>query len=112
MDVNMQISEKELRRLVRIVLWEVVKIASIAVIICSLTTAATRYALNATNVGIDNTDQDGHNRSGFRLMVDYGTGQEYLSDGKGGLILRQPQKNSEQCMPKNPSTIPCFGKKE
>lgn len=30
------------------------------------------------NIGIDDTDKDGFNRSGFKLMTDYGTGKQYL----------------------------------
>lgn len=38
--------------------------------------------------GVDDTDRDGFHRSGLRLLRDHGTGIEYLSDGRGGLIRR------------------------
>lgn len=38
--------------------------------------------------GVDDTDRDGFNRSGLRILRDHGTGLEYLSDGRGGLIRR------------------------
>lgn len=42
----------------------------------------------AFDVGIDDTDASGFHRSGLRLLRDPGTGMEYLSDGKGGLVRR------------------------
>jgi hypothetical protein len=42
----------------------------------------------ATGFGTDDSDLSGWTRSGFRVLVDYKTGIEYLSDGKGGLIRR------------------------
>ena len=43
---------------------------------------------NILNIGVDSTDYNSWNRSSLRLMIDYGTGKQYLSDNKGGLIER------------------------
>ena len=37
---------------------------------------------------IDNSDFSKYKRSGFKILTDYKTGTEYLSDGHGGLIKR------------------------
>ena len=42
---------------------------------------------NALDVGIDETDKDGFNRSGFELLTDYGTGKQYLH--KNGSIIER-----------------------
>lgn len=34
------------------------------------------------DVGVDPTDKDGFNRSGLRYYKDYGTGVEYIGNGK------------------------------
>lgn len=44
---------------------------------------------NSFDLGVDSTDLNGWNRSGLTLHTDYGTGVQYLSDGKGGLIRRE-----------------------
>ena len=44
---------------------------------------------NAFDLGVDSTDLNGWNRSGLTLHTDHGTGVQYLSDGKGGLIRRE-----------------------
>lgn len=49
---------------------------------------------NTFSIGTDSTDVSGWNRSGLRIHLDAKTGIEYLSDGKGGLIVRQ-QKSPE-----------------
>lgn len=41
-----------------------------------------------SGVTTDDSDTDSWHRSGFRIMTDARTGLQYLSDGKGGLILR------------------------
>lgn len=41
-----------------------------------------------SGVTTDDTDASSWHRSGFRIMTDARTGLQYLSDGKGGLILR------------------------
>ena len=51
--------------------------------------AAFDYVRDTGNWGLDSTDRDGRHRSGLTLHVDYKTGVEYLSDGKGGLIRRE-----------------------
>lgn len=38
--------------------------------------------------GVDSTDRNTWRRSGLTLYTDYGTGVQYLSDGKGGLVRR------------------------
>jgi hypothetical protein len=38
---------------------------------------------------MDNTDDGIFNRSGLKLHIDAETGIHYLSDGNGGLIIRQ-----------------------
>jgi len=42
-----------------------------------------------TGVRLNDTDESASKRSGLKLHTDYGTGVQYLSDGKGGLIVRQ-----------------------
>ena len=37
--------------------------------------------ISVFDVGVDNTDEDGFNRSGMILHTDYGTGLQYLSRG-------------------------------
>jgi len=44
--------------------------------------------INTFNIGIDDTDKDGWNRSGVRLITDYGTGTQYLYRN-GALIKRE-----------------------
>ena len=39
--------------------------------------------------GMDDSDASKWNRSGLKIHTDKKTGIEYLSDGKGGLIVRQ-----------------------
>lgn len=46
--------------------------------------------------GLDDSDKSAWERSGFSVMIDHKTGLEYLSDGKGGLILRQSACESDQ----------------
>lgn len=46
------------------------------------------FVFGAFDLFTDDTDKDGFNRSGLRLLRDHGTGIEYLSDGKGGLVRR------------------------
>lgn len=43
---------------------------------------------NTFGIGLDDTDQDGWHRSGVELIVDYGTGTEYLYKD-GALIKRE-----------------------
>lgn len=38
---------------------------------------------------IDDSDKDWAHRSGFKILTDYKTGKQYLSDGKGGLVVRE-----------------------
>lgn len=45
------------------------------------------FMADALNIGTDSTDKDGWNRSGFKLLKDYGTGKEYLYRN-GALIER------------------------
>ncbi len=40
-------------------------------------------------LGMDDSDTNGFNRSGFRVLKDAKTGIEYLSDGHGGLVKRE-----------------------
>jgi hypothetical protein len=47
------------------------------------------FARNLWSIGVDDTDKNAWVRSGFKLYTDYGTGVQYLSDGHGGLIMRQ-----------------------
>lgn len=44
--------------------------------------------INTFNIGTDDTDKDGWNRSGFKLLTDHGTGKQYLYRG-GALIERK-----------------------
>lgn len=41
-----------------------------------------------TSVSVDDSDVSSWKRSGFKIMTDARTGLQYLSDGKGGLVLR------------------------
>jgi hypothetical protein len=41
--------------------------------------------------GMDDSDKSSRERSGLMVLIDYKTGIEYLSDGKGGLIQRVKQ---------------------
>lgn len=41
-----------------------------------------------SGVTVDDSDASSWKRSGFKIMTDARTGLQYLSDGKGGLILR------------------------
>lgn len=43
--------------------------------------------LNSFDYGVDSTDGDGWNRSGFTLLKDYGTGKEYLY--RDGVIIER-----------------------
>lgn len=38
--------------------------------------------------GVDDSDLSGWERSGLRVYTDHKTGLQYLSDGRGGLVLR------------------------
>jgi hypothetical protein len=58
-------------------MWVIIAIAAISIF---------RHAFG---LGIDDTDKNRWNRSGLRVYTDHKTGLQYLSDGKGGLILRQ-----------------------
>ncbi len=49
------------------------------------------WARNHFDIGLDDTDFNGRNRSGLILHIDHKTGIEYLSDGRGGLIQRARQ---------------------
>jgi len=40
------------------------------------------------DIGVDDSDKDGFNRSGLKIHTDHKTGIQYLSDGSGGLIRR------------------------
>lgn len=46
---------------------------------------------NAGGWGLDDSDWDGWTRSGLRVHVDAKTGIEYISDGNGGLVRREPK---------------------
>ena len=41
------------------------------------------------NMGLDPSDESGWKRSRMKVLTDYKTGIEYLSDGNGGLVVRQ-----------------------
>ena len=43
--------------------------------------------INYLNIGVDDTDLNGQNRSGVTLITDHGTGMQYLYRG-GALIPR------------------------
>jgi hypothetical protein len=47
-----------------------------------------RFAANQFDWWVDDSDKNGHNRSGLKILTDHKTGIQYLSDGKGGLIQR------------------------
>ncbi len=49
------------------------------------------WARDHFDIGLDDTDFNGRNRSGLILHIDHKTGIEYLSDGRGGLIQRARQ---------------------
>lgn len=50
------------------------------------------YALTAFGVGVDDSDLSKWDRSGLRVHTDAKTGIQYLSDGRGGLIVRVAAK--------------------
>jgi len=52
------------------------------------------YISSYFNVMINETDKDGFNRSGFRLLTDYETGLQYLY--KGGTIIPRLDVNGKQ----------------
>lgn len=45
---------------------------------------------------MNDSDKDKWNRSGFRVMTDYKTGIQYLSDGCGGLVKREQITGGKQ----------------
>lgn len=47
------------------------------------------FGKNITGFGVDSTDRSSWVRSGLRLHIDAKTGVQYLSDGNGGLIVRE-----------------------
>ena len=47
---------------------------------------------NTFDCCLDETDRDGFNRSGFKLLRDYGTGKEYLY--KDGAIIERHKEIS------------------
>mgnify|MGYP003657251889 CR=1 FL=1 len=48
----------------------------------------TNCALNYFNIGTDDSDTDGFNRSGLRIHKDAKTGKEYISTPSGALLPR------------------------
>jgi len=50
--------------------------------------AAFSIVRNWRGWGIDDSDVDGWNRSGLKVHTDSKTGLQYLSDGRGGMVLR------------------------
>ena len=44
--------------------------------------------------GLDDSDRDTWHRSGMRVLFDAKTGAEYLSDGRGGMVLRESRAES------------------
>ena len=54
------------------------------------------FLSNIFGYGMDATDKSSLERSGLRLLIDHETGIHYLSDGKGGMMLRQGEYKQEQ----------------
>ena len=50
--------------------------------------------------GMDDSDKSRWSRSGLTVYTDAKTGIEYLSDGKGGLVMRGHQSSQSQNMTK------------
>ena len=46
-------------------------------------------ARNFLGIGVDDTDVSVWDRSGLRVYTDAKTGVQYLSDGHGGMVVRQ-----------------------
>lgn len=65
-------------------------------IILAVVIYAVQWVGNWFDWGVDDSDLDAWNRSGLKIHVDAKTGEEYLSDGRGGLVIRYPTSASKQ----------------
>ena len=60
-----------------------------------LTILAITLFANWLAIGVDDSDRDAWHRSGLTIHTDAKTGVQYLSDGKGGLIVREHGKTAD-----------------
>lgn len=84
---NMNTNEQKGYDYARGACWYLVKIFFLYLVI------NTGYATlrNVLDWGVDDSDIGGWNRSGLTIHTDAKTGVQYLSDGRGGLVRREPR---------------------
>ena len=80
-EVNVHtLSNEQIKQLAK-EMWKPVYYAAFVILMIQIS----RWAFQ---LGKDDSDPEGRGRSGFTILTDHKTGQQYLSDGKGGLVKR------------------------